>query len=217
MNRQIIGFVLGAVFLVILILIFSSYIGYAINLSVKVNNINTFNWLTKGIEASKKGGWDSGDNPKKLESTSSAHYAILWVDSAVYDYVNNNLKKCGYTDKKCYTSSKSFGLCSSVNSFCLCLVHYVGVGDPNNLFNTVSCSRSYLEENSSSELYNITKNGGRFDILLCKSFDFSGFSESDYELKYNGNCVYMFGDGKYNIKIEYNDNDKYFTITQNKQ
>lgn len=214
MNRQIVGFILGTVFLVIVLILLFRFLSYSSSVSVEINNRGVANWFADGIKSAyTQGGWDAGEDNKKLLNSNDKNYAVFLITSDVAKWFGSQTK-CGMVDEGCYDYSADFKICNSTSSYCICLVSTDGKF--NEGLYTDTCNWNTISDTEISRFRSIIENGYAIHIIQCKDMGFSGIKDKVF-IKKGSSCVYGFGAVPLNIKLERkgSENNYYIDLTSN--
>ena len=168
-SRQVIGFVVGAIFLVIVILIFAYFLSGMGSLAIRYNNIQYFHWFEGGLSSA----WSQNDwvdtAGKELKNDGNKNYYVILVPNYTAKIINDTIKNRKLVSESLYT-------CINDNSLCMCLIDVDGscfnsgliYQSSNNMedWNTtlVSCLNSYTDS---------------FEVVECKNLLLSGFYYKD--------------------------------------
>ena len=197
-SRQIIGFVLGAVIFVIVLLVFAYLLSALSSSQIRFSNIQFTHWFVGGIaKAWQEGDWVD-ESKSYLKSDGDYNYMLAFVPNYTAKDINSSV--CTqYKTSNCLKASSSFYQCIAPNTMCLCLFKLKDLGMSGLIEN------SYTWSSWGSDLYNDIKstlNNGNGEIVDCENLLLQGINYEDS----NGNIKYPY------IKYNGDDSKRIFAI-----
>ena len=169
-NRQVIGFVVGAIFLVVIILIFAYSLSSIGSAEIRYNNIQFFHWFEGGISSA----WSNGDwvdtNSKELKNDGNNNYYIILVPNYTAEKINES-----FTGDDRKRISGSLLTCIEPNSLCMCLIEVDGSCFSSGLYE----GDFDLSDRSDKVINCMKKEKSSFSVIECKNLVMSGFMYKD--------------------------------------
>lgn len=174
-NRQVIGFVVGAIFLVIIILVFAYSLSSIGSAEIRYNNIQFFHWFEGGVASA----WSSANwadtNSKELKNDGNNNYYIILVPNYTAEKINES-----FTGDDRKRISDSLLTCIEPNSLCMCLIEvdncFIGVS---NCFNSGLLEGSDLSDWSNKIINCVENKKSDFYVIECKNLVMDGFMYKD--------------------------------------
>ncbi len=207
-SRQIVGFIIGTIFLVIVIFLGAYAFSLFTSFSVEVQNRHTLNTLSSGLtQAWVNGYWDSGEG-FSLGDTTKKHYYIVFINSSIAQSIKK-LRPCKGVDYGCVNTNLDFSLCEATRSACLCLIsstEYLYFDFTSNY--AISDSWETWNKTLIKQLNFVINDGGKINFVSCIEMGKDGYyvqsEKKAPDLLYEGQHVFGFAPGTYKIDIKNN-------------
>ncbi len=173
-NRQVIGFVVGAIFLVIVILIFAYFLSAIGSAQIRYNNIQYLHWFEGGVvSAWSKGDW-ADTEAHKLESDGANNYYVMLIPNYTAKIINDS-----FSGDDRNRISDSLSTCIAPNSLCMCLIEFKSFPGLNFQGLIFLKSDSSLEDWNKTVISYMNSAKDSFTVVECENMILKGFSYED--------------------------------------
>ncbi len=194
-NRQIIGFIVGAIFLALVLFVIAYLLSAVSSAQIRLNNIKFMGWFMNGfVEAWNKGKW-ADTVPASLESDGNYKYMIAFVPNDTAKDINESMVCNDYRTKNCLKASDSFSTCIAPDSLCLCLFKLPTKKSSENMWSIIAMI-IYVPEvpensgliirgsswtwskwgNNLSSMISDSLSNGNGEIVTCQNLVFKGYA-----------------------------------------
>ena len=170
-SRQVIGFAIGAIFLVIVILIFAYFLSGLTSIEVRANNIQYFHWFEGGIsEAWTKSNW-ADTVPHELKNDGDKNYYTIFVPNYTAETI-----KSYFSGSNKSRISYTLSSCIAPDSLCMCLIMVDG-----SCFSGGMIKKSPINwRNWGQDVIDCLDNHkDSFEVVECKNMMIDGFYYKD--------------------------------------